>query len=126
MALRFGVGIFVLLSLVLLVIGLSGEQGPVGEDAPIPAMFAADPNELDQERALRGTAMLGMAVFGLGLALGGLRNRQRWAWLSLWYWPVFFVLHVIAFGTYVPDSPFAVLAIIGLVLTRPGNVTVLG
>lgn len=118
MGFRIGVGIFVLLPLVLLMIGLSGEEGPVGEDAPIPAVFASTPDELDQERALRGTTVLGMGVFGLGLALGGLRNSQRWAWYCLWYWPIFFVLHVIAFDTYIPDIPFAVLAIAGLALTR--------
>lgn len=118
MGFRIGVGIFVLLPLVLLMIGLSGEAGPVGEDAPLPAVFASTPDELDQERALRGTTVLGMVVFGLGLALGGLRNSQRWAWYCLWYWPIFFVLHVIAFDTYIPDIPFAVLAIAGLVLTR--------
>lgn len=117
MAFRAGIAIFVFLPLLLLVIGMSGSEGPAGSDAPVPAMFQSDPSALDQERALRGSAVLGMVIFGLGAALGGLRARQRWAWLCLCFWPVFFVLHVIAFDTVVPDVPFAVLALIALALT---------
>lgn len=117
MAHRVGVAIFVLLAVVLLVIGISGEEGPVGEESLLDALTAADPSDLQDQIALRGTAVLGMVIFSLGVTLGGLRRGQRWAWWVLWYWPVFFVLHALAFDTYVPDIPFAILGAVALALT---------
>jgi hypothetical protein len=69
---------------------------------------------------LVATAAAVMMVLGLGVILGGLRRGQRWAWLVLWYYPVFFLIHVYAFGTLIPDGIFAVLAAVSLLVTRPG------
>lgn len=102
--------VFVLLALVLLVIGLSGPQGPVGPGTPLNAFGIAHPTALDIEMRLRGTVVLGMVIFSLAISLFAFRKGERWAWFALWYWPLFFLLHVAAFGTWVPDLPLALLA----------------
>jgi hypothetical protein len=40
-------------------------------------------------------------------------------WLALCYLPVFFGVHVAAFGTWVPDLPLLVLTVVALALTAP-------
>ncbi len=57
------------------------------------------------------------AVFGLAIALTGFRRGERWVWLALWFWPVFFVVHGIVF--FPVDFVFAALAVVALALTRP-------
>ena len=42
-------------------------------------------------RAAGVTAVAG-AVFSFAIAVFGLRRRQRWAWMTMWTWPLFFVL----------------------------------
>ena len=108
--------IFVVLALVLLLIGLSGTDGPVGPGSPVRA-FGPNPTELDLEVRFRGTVVLGMVIFGLGITLIPFRAGARWAWFALWYWPVFFLLHVAAFGTWLSDVPFAVIAAVSLLLS---------
>jgi hypothetical protein len=104
---RVGEGILVLLTLLMGVFGIS-------------ALFVTvDPLPHDAQ-FLVATAAVGMMVLGLGVILGGLRRGQRWAWLVLWYYPVFFLIHVYAFGTLIPDGIFAVLAAVSLLVTRPG------
>ena len=62
-------------------------------------------------------AALGVLV--IALALSGLGSGERWAWLSLWVLPVYLLSHVVLLGTWMPDAGLAVLAVLGLVLTRP-------
>ena len=114
---RYAWLVFVLLSFVLLPIGLSGPQGPVGPGSPVQAFGVANPTVLDLEIRFRGTIVLGMVIFSLGIALVPFRSGARWAWLALWYWPVFFLLHVVAFGTWLPDIPLAALAAGSLLLS---------
>jgi hypothetical protein len=41
---------------------------------------------------------------------------SRWAWLVLWLWPAFFVVHgVVVF----PDFVFAALGVAALLVSRP-------
>ena len=42
-------------------------------------------------RAAGATAVAG-AVFSFAIAVFGLRRRQRWAWGTMWTWPLLFVL----------------------------------
>ena len=102
--------VFVLLALVLLVVGLSGPQGPVGPGTPLNAFGIADPSDVDIELRFRGTVVLGMVIFSLAITLFPFRKGERWAWFASWYWPLFFSLHVAAFGTWIPDLPLALLA----------------
>ena len=75
------------------------------------------PTELDLDIRFRGTVVLGMVIFSLAITLFAFRTGARWAWYALWYWPLFFLLHVAAFGTWLPDLPFAVLAAGSLLLS---------
>jgi hypothetical protein len=111
--------LFVIIPLLLLVIGLSGPQGPVGPGTPIAAFGVAHPSEIDLELRFRGTVVLGMVVFSLATTLFSFRKGARWAWFTLWAWPVFFLLHLAAFDTWVPDLPLAILAAVVLGLSAP-------
>jgi hypothetical protein len=41
-----------------------------------------------------GVASIGMGLFGLVITLFAYRRRERWAWVSLWYYPAFWAAHV--------------------------------
>jgi hypothetical protein len=77
-----------------------------------------DPFESDAQ-VLISTFGIGMAVLTAVIALIPFRAGQRWAWAALWVWPVFFVAHVIALGTAVPDGILAVISTVALVVSRP-------
>jgi hypothetical protein len=106
--------VFVLLSVLLLLIGLSGPEGPTGAGTPAGAFASGDNSETSLALKFRGTVVLGMALFGIAIAVFGLRRQQAWAWWFSWYWPMFFVLHTVAFGTVVPDLPLAIIAALTL------------
>jgi hypothetical protein len=67
----------------------------------------------------------GLASIGLGL-LGGLialipyRRRERWAWVALWFYPVFWGIHLVYGlppGTdHVHQIVFIALSLLGLLL----------
>jgi hypothetical protein len=114
---RYAWVVFVVLALVLLLIGLSGPQGPVGPGSPLNAFSIPNPNVLDIDLRFRGTLVLGMVLFSLAITLFAFRKGERWAWFVLWYWPFFFLLHVAAFGTWLPDLPVAVLTAGSLLLS---------
>lgn len=61
----------------------------------------------------------GMALFGWAITLTALRRGERCAWSVMWYYPVFFVLHVVSLGTVVPDLPLAVLSALALLALAP-------
>ena len=109
--------VFVLLALVLLLIGLSGPEGPAGPGTPLRAFATSSPSDLDLDLRFRGTVVLGMVIFSLVITVFAFRGGAKWAWFALWYWPLFFLLHVAAFGTWLPDLPFALLAAGALVLS---------
>ncbi|WP_430646139.1 hypothetical protein [Agromyces sp. GXS1127] len=54
------------------------------------------------------------SVLGITAAIGGLDSRVVRA--GLWAFPLFFVWHVAALGTWVPDAAFAVIAAVGVAL----------
>lgn len=111
--------VFVVLSVLLLLIGLSGPEGPMGALTPIGAFVSGDNSETGLALKFRGSVVLGMALFGIAIAVFGLRRQQAWAWWISWYWPVFFALHTVAFGTLVPDLPIAIVASLTLLASRP-------
>ena len=111
-----------LITLLILLIAGSGEQGLVAEGSFLHAIttppFFTDeaPYRIIQLR-LQGTLLLGMVVFGLAIVLTGFRWGERWAWYALWYYPVFFVLHVIAFGTFIIDGILALICALSLLVS---------
>src|SRR6266571_4044014 len=52
---------------------------------------ASDPPSL---RAI-GVASIGMGLFGVMITANAYRRRERWAWCTLWYYPVFWIAHLL-------------------------------
>lgn len=42
-----------------------------------------------------GVASIGMGLFGTLIAVVPYRRRERWAWLALWYYPLFWLAHLL-------------------------------
>ena len=70
-------------------------------------------------RAL-GLASIGLGLFGGLLSLVPYRHRERWAWFALWFYPVFWTVHL--FGGLPPGTDrihqvvFIVLSLAGLLV----------
>ena len=79
---------------------------------------APDPFEPDAQLLIAtfGTAF-GLTV--VALAVAGLNAGQRWAWLTLWVLPAFFVSHVVLLGTLLPDGILALVSVAALMVARP-------
>jgi uncharacterized membrane protein HdeD (DUF308 family) len=67
-----------------------------------------------------GAASIGMGLFGILITLTAFRQRQRWAYLALWYYPVFWTAHLL--GNLPPGKDhihqvvFIALSLLGLAL----------
>ncbi len=70
-------------------------------------------------RAL-GVATTGMGVFGTVITLMSYRRKERWAWLTLWYYPVFWTLHLVGGlppgNDHIHQVVFIVISLLGLML----------
>ena len=42
-----------------------------------------------------GVASLGMGLFGGMITLIPFRRHERWAWITLWYYPIFWLAHLL-------------------------------
>jgi hypothetical protein len=42
-----------------------------------------------------GVASIGMGLFGSVITMTAFRRRERWAWVALWYYPVFWLAHLL-------------------------------
>jgi len=40
-----------------------------------------------------GVASIGMGLFGVMITVNAYRRGERWAWFTLWYYPVFWIAH---------------------------------
>jgi hypothetical protein len=85
----------------------------------VGAGSAFEPGNSD-DQVLIATFGAGMGFFAIALALIAFGDRNRLAWAVLWYYPVFFAVHVAAFGTWVPDLPLLVVAAAALLASRQG------
>lgn len=108
--------LFAIVQLLILLVVTSGPDGPVGEGSVLQAFTAAETTDADLDRRLLGTVLWGMTIFGLAITLIPFRRGERWAWYVLWYYPVFFVIHILAFGTLVPDAVFVAITTLGLLV----------
>lgn len=67
-----------------------------------------------------GAASTGLGLFGTLIALIPYRRRERWAWFALWFYPAFWVVHLV--GRLPPGKDhihqvvFIVLSLVGLLL----------
>lgn len=113
---RIGWICLALVSLGILGFGLVEVVAPVGSDSQL---YRAD-----------GLASAGLGLFGGLVAVVPFRRRERWAWFVFWFYPVFWLTHLIAQlppgRDHVHQVVFIVLSLAGLLLPvrvfcRPGS-----
>lgn len=79
----------------------------------------AGPYDLGLVRAL-GIATLGMGFFGTMITLMSYRRKERWAWFILWYYPIFWIIHLVGGlppgNDHVHQVVFIVISLLGLLL----------
>jgi hypothetical protein len=67
-----------------------------------------------------GVASIGMGLFGLLVTTIAYRRRERWAWFALWYYPIFWTVHLVGGlppgKEHVHQIVFVVLSLAGLLL----------
>jgi uncharacterized membrane protein HdeD (DUF308 family) len=67
-----------------------------------------------------GAASIGMGLFGIMITLTAFRRRERWAYFSLWYYPVFWAAHLVGNlppgKDHVHQVAFILLSLVGLLL----------
>lgn len=100
-------------AVVLAVVSLLAGVVSISVNAPMQDPFESD------ARVLITSFGVGMAVLAAVVALVPFRRGETWAWWVLWVWPVFFVAHVMALGTVVPDAFLAAVTAGALLLARP-------
>ena len=75
---------------------------------------------MDRDETLLTTTYAAVAVvLTVAITLTAFRRGDSWAWWALWIWPLFFVIHGVAF---IPvDFVFAALGVLALIVARPEN-----
>jgi hypothetical protein len=79
----------------------------------------AGPAEEGLLRAI-GVATTGMGIFGVMITLMAYRRKEKWAWFTLWYYPIFWTIHLA--GGLPPGNDqihqivFIVISLLGLLL----------
>ncbi|MGW4528833.1 hypothetical protein [Amycolatopsis sp. NPDC004378] len=67
-----------------------------------------------------GLASIGVGLFGGLLALVPYRRRERWAWIALWFYPLFWLAHLLGGlppgKDHVHQIAFIALSLVGLML----------
>jgi len=70
-----------------------------------------------------GAASIGMGLFGAMITVTAFRRRERWAIFSLWYYPIFWTVHLVGGlppgGDHIHQVVFIVLSLLGLLLPLP-------
>jgi hypothetical protein len=101
---RYAWLVFLLFALLLTLFGIFPgswfEEGVDGETALLTATFAAV-----------------AVVLTVAVAVTAFRQGEPWAWWAFWVWPLFFVVHGIAF--FVVDFVFAALGVAALAMAAP-------
>jgi uncharacterized membrane protein HdeD (DUF308 family) len=69
-----------------------------------------------------GVASIGMGLFGVMIAVIPYRGRERWAWFTLWYYPIFWLAHFLGGlppgQDHIHQIVFIVLSLVGLLISR--------
>ncbi|NJC69525.1 hypothetical protein HC031_07290 [Planosporangium thailandense] len=67
-----------------------------------------------------GVASIGFGLFGVLITVIPFRGRDRWAWFTLWFYPAFWVTHLVGRlppgKDHVHQVVFIVLSLAGLLL----------
>jgi hypothetical protein len=68
-----------------------------------------------------GAASIGMGLFGAMIIVTAFRRRERWAFFALWYYPIFWIAHLVASlppgKDHIHQVVFIVLSLLGLLLS---------
>lgn len=68
-----------------------------------------------------GMASIGMGLFGVMITTVAFRRRERWAWFALWYYPIFWIAHLVGRlppgEDHVHQVVFIVLSLAALLIT---------
>ena len=79
----------------------------------------ADPTEEGLLRAI-GVATTGMGIFGVMITLKAYKRKEKWAWFTLWYYPIFWTIHLVGGlppgNDHIHQIVFIVISLLGLVL----------
>jgi hypothetical protein len=65
----------------------------------------------------------GMGLVTIVVAATAYRRGERWAAWAFAYYVVFFSVHIVVFGTWIPDAVLLLLTAAALVVGRRGPVT---
>ena len=67
-----------------------------------------------------GAASVGMGLFGAMITVTAFRRPERWAFFSLWYYPIFWTAHLVGDlppgRDHIHQVVFIVLPLLGLLL----------
>jgi hypothetical protein len=79
----------------------------------------AGPTEEGLLRAI-GVATTGMGIFGVMITLRAYRRKEKWAWFTLWYYPIFWTIHLAGGlppgNDHIHQIVFIVISLFGLLL----------
>jgi uncharacterized membrane protein HdeD (DUF308 family) len=67
-----------------------------------------------------GVATTGMGIFGIMITLRAYRKREKWAWFTLWYYPIFWTIHLAGGlppgNDHIHQIVFIIISLLGLLL----------
>ncbi|MBO0809726.1 MAG: hypothetical protein J2P32_15635 [Actinobacteria bacterium] len=67
-----------------------------------------------------GLASIGLGLFGIMITWVPFRRQERWAWFTLWFYPIFWAVHLAARlppgKDHIHQVVFIVLSLAGLLL----------
>src|ERR1044071_1261770 len=68
-----------------------------------------------------GVASIGMGLFGVMITVIPYRRRERWAWFTLWYYPIFWLAHFLGGlppgQDHIHQIVFIILSLISLLIS---------
>ena len=68
-----------------------------------------------------GMASVGMGLFGVMITLTAYRHGERWAWFTLWYYPIFWLAHLLGGlppgQDHIHQIVFIALSLVGLLIS---------
>jgi hypothetical protein len=103
---RLGCICLALIGVAILAFGLIAATVPTSDDQPL--------------MRANGVASIGLGLFGLLITLIPFRRLERWAWFILWFYPTFWLVHLVGGlppgKEHVHQVVFIVLSLAGLLL----------
>jgi uncharacterized membrane protein HdeD (DUF308 family) len=68
-----------------------------------------------------GVASIGMGLFGVMITVIPYKRRERWAWFTLWYYPIFWLAHFLGGlppgQDHIHQIVFIILSLVSLLIS---------